>query len=56
MSSHTRHENSKEHQGGTTTPGTPDRPLQVRPSTGREDDIDGPTASEGRQVQLGQTM
>ena len=56
MSSHTWHEKFEEHKGGKITPRAPDRPLQVRPSSGREDDTDGPTASEGHQVQLGRPM
>jgi len=53
MSSHCRHEKSKEHQGGATTPKALDSPFQVRTSVGRENETDGAAASKGNQVQLG---
>jgi len=53
---HTQHEKSEQRQGGTTTPRTVDRPLQVRPPPGREDEADGPAAPKGQKFRLGRPM
>jgi len=53
MSSHHRHEESEEHQGGTTTPRAPDSLLHVHPPIGQTNKADSAATSEGTQVQLG---
>jgi len=47
------HEPTPEHKRGPAANGEPHCPIQVRPSTGRENQAGGAIAFKGVQVQLG---